>query len=51
MAEKLKGKRVVVVGGSSGMGQAAAKALAEQGAEVIIASRSKATPSWRVCWT
>jgi NAD(P)-dependent dehydrogenase (short-subunit alcohol dehydrogenase family) len=41
MAGMIKGKRVVVVGGSSGMGQAAAKELAERGAEVIIASRSK----------
>src|ERR1700741_2779147 len=41
MAGMIEGKRVVVVGGSSGMGQATAKELAAQGAEVIIASRSK----------
>jgi NAD(P)-dependent dehydrogenase (short-subunit alcohol dehydrogenase family) len=41
MAGMIDGKRVVVVGGSSGMGQATAKELAAQGAEVIIASRSK----------
>jgi len=39
--QRLQGKRVVVVGGSSGMGQATAKLLAEQGASVTIASRSK----------
>lgn len=37
----LKGKRVVVVGGSAGMGFEVAKAAAKEGAEVIIASRSK----------
>lgn len=33
-------KRVVIIGGSSGIGLAAAKLILEQGAEVIIASRS-----------
>lgn len=37
---ELKDKRVLVVGGSSGMGLATARAAAEMGAEVIIASRS-----------
>lgn len=40
MSQRLHGKRVIVVGGSSGMGQSAAKTLATEGAEVIIASRS-----------
>jgi NAD(P)-dependent dehydrogenase (short-subunit alcohol dehydrogenase family) len=39
---KLEGKKVLVVGGSSGIGEAAAKALAELGAEVTIASRDPA---------
>lgn len=37
----LQGQRVVVIGGSSGMGLATAKAAAEAGAEVVIASRSQ----------
>jgi len=36
----LKDKRVVVAGGSSGIGFATALAAANQGAEVIIASRN-----------
>jgi NAD(P)-dependent dehydrogenase (short-subunit alcohol dehydrogenase family) len=40
-AEMLKGKRVVIVGGSSGMGLAGAKAAAQHGAHVIIAGRSE----------
>ncbi len=36
----LDGKRVVVVGGSSGIGLASAKALAAAGARVAIAGRS-----------
>jgi NAD(P)-dependent dehydrogenase (short-subunit alcohol dehydrogenase family) len=36
----LAGKRIVVIGGSSGMGLATAQAAAEAGAKVIIASRS-----------
>lgn len=39
---KLEGKKVLVVGGSSGIGAAAAKALAELGADVTIASRDPA---------
>ena len=35
------GKRVVVVGGSSGIGLASAKTLAENGARVVIAGRSQ----------
>jgi NAD(P)-dependent dehydrogenase (short-subunit alcohol dehydrogenase family) len=37
----LEGQKVVVVGGSSGMGLAAAKALVEAGARVVIAARSQ----------
>lgn len=36
---KLEGKKVLVVGGSSGIGEAAADALARLGAQVTIASR------------
>lgn len=39
---KLEGKKVLVVGGSSGIGEAAARALAELGAQVVIASRDPA---------
>lgn len=38
----LKGQRVLVVGGSSGIGKGAAMAAAEAGAEMMIASRSAA---------
>lgn len=37
---KFKSKKILVVGGSSGMGRAAAKAFLDAGAEVWIASRS-----------
>jgi NAD(P)-dependent dehydrogenase (short-subunit alcohol dehydrogenase family) len=37
----LQGKKVVVIGGSSGIGKATAKAAAEAGAHVIIGSRSE----------
>ncbi|WP_028219784.1 SDR family oxidoreductase [Paraburkholderia oxyphila] len=39
---KLESAKVLVVGGSSGIGLATAKAFAEQGAHVVIASRSAA---------
>lgn len=44
MAERtdLAGKRVLVVGGSSGMGLALAERLLEEGAEVIVVGRSAA---------
>ncbi|MDF1796716.1 MAG: SDR family oxidoreductase [Coxiellaceae bacterium] len=37
----LEGKKIVIIGGSSGIGLAIAEACIEQGAEVIIASRNK----------
>ena len=37
----LKGKRIVILGGSSGMGFATAKAAADEGALVVIASSSE----------
>lgn len=37
----MKNKRIVITGGSSGIGFATAKLLAEQGAELIIVSRSE----------
>jgi NAD(P)-dependent dehydrogenase (short-subunit alcohol dehydrogenase family) len=40
--KQLEGKRVVIVGGTSGMGLAAVKAAAEAGAEVIAAGRRAA---------
>jgi NAD(P)-dependent dehydrogenase (short-subunit alcohol dehydrogenase family) len=41
MNMKLAGKKIVIIGGSSGIGLATAKAAASEGAEVIIASRSE----------
>jgi NAD(P)-dependent dehydrogenase (short-subunit alcohol dehydrogenase family) len=38
---KFQGKKVVVIGGSSGIGLATAKAVALEGAHVVIASRSE----------
>ena len=38
--EKLSGRRVLVIGGSSGIGLSTARALLEQGARVVVASRS-----------
>ncbi|HJP64131.1 MAG TPA: SDR family NAD(P)-dependent oxidoreductase, partial [Mucilaginibacter sp.] len=37
----LRGKRIVILGGSSGLGLATAQAAAEEGAEVIIVSSSQ----------
>jgi len=41
MAHSLKGARVLVLGGSSGIGLATAQAAAAAGAKVTIASRSQ----------
>ncbi len=38
---RFQGKKIVVIGGSSGMGLATAKAAAAEGARVVIASRSE----------
>src|SRR3989337_435249 len=38
-SESLKGRRVVIVGGTSGMGRGAAQAAADAGAEVIVVGR------------
>ena len=40
--DKLRGKTVVVVGGSSGIGYGIAEGALEFGANVVIASRSEA---------
>ena len=37
----LKNQKVIVLGGSSGMGLATARLLAAEGAHVVIASRSR----------
>ncbi len=42
MTHSFSGQRALVVGGSSGIGEAVAKAFAEAGAQVTIASRSQA---------
>jgi NAD(P)-dependent dehydrogenase (short-subunit alcohol dehydrogenase family) len=42
MAMSLEGKRVVILGGSSGIGLAAARAAAAKGAAIVIASSRKA---------
>jgi NAD(P)-dependent dehydrogenase (short-subunit alcohol dehydrogenase family) len=42
MTSHFKGKKIVIIGGSAGIGLATAKALAGLGAEIVIASRSEA---------
>lgn len=42
MTSDFQGKKIVIIGGSAGIGLATAKALADLGAEIVIASRSKA---------
>src|SRR5262245_47562172 len=39
MHESLRGRRVVIIGGTSGMGRGAARAAAAEGAEVVVAGR------------
>jgi NAD(P)-dependent dehydrogenase (short-subunit alcohol dehydrogenase family) len=41
----LEGKRVVIVGGTSGIGFAVAQAARAQGASVVVASRQGARPA------
>ena len=40
--EKLKGKKIVILGGTSGLGLSAAKAAAAEGAHVVVCSRHRA---------
>ena len=40
----LNGKRIVVLGGSSGIGLATARAAAQEGADVVVASSRKEQP-------
>jgi len=39
--EKFKNKRVIILGGSSGLGLATAVAAAEEGAEIVIVSSNQ----------
>jgi NAD(P)-dependent dehydrogenase (short-subunit alcohol dehydrogenase family) len=45
--ERYQGKKVVIIGGTSGMGLATAKMLIEEGARVLVTGLSKANPSSR----
>ena len=40
--ERYEGKKVVIIGGTSGMGLATAKMLLDGGARVLVTGRSKA---------
>jgi NAD(P)-dependent dehydrogenase (short-subunit alcohol dehydrogenase family) len=40
--ERYQGKKVVIIGGTSGMGLATAKMLLDGGARVVVTGRSKA---------
>ncbi|MEM1200106.1 MAG: SDR family NAD(P)-dependent oxidoreductase, partial [Pseudomonadota bacterium] len=41
MMDSLNGKTVVVVGGGSGIGKAVAKAASDEGASVVLSSRTQ----------
>ena len=43
--ERYQGKKVVIIGGTSGMGLATAKMLLDGGARVLVTGLSKATRS------
>lgn len=40
MAKRLEGKNIIVVGGTSGMGESQVYRFIEEGANVIVANRS-----------
>jgi NAD(P)-dependent dehydrogenase (short-subunit alcohol dehydrogenase family) len=42
MEKQIKGQRVIIMGGTSGIGLAAARMLVESGAEVVVTGRDKA---------
>ena len=41
----MKGKTVVITGGTSGIGEVAAEALAQMGARIVLVARNK-SPVW-----
>src|SRR5579862_3087853 len=43
VSERFSGKNVVVIGGNSGIGLAAARAFAQEGAKVVITGRAPQT--------
>jgi len=51
MADSLRGKQVILVGGSGGLGSAATELLAREGAELIVVYRSDAARAQRFAST
>ena len=45
--ERYQGKKVVIIGGTSGMGLATAKMLLDGGARVLVTGRSQGRPGIR----